>query len=445
MKTLYDVYRHNFPKKLRFDKSSRILHAEVYVIVRRHKHRKYLPKDEINDVLKGYTRLPGSPWLQLPVVRHVLLIRQINGIRCFFGKPSWLVNRAVEEEFNKIVRWMELQERVALNAQQNSRTANFVLREKFIKEVMDFFHVATAYQRVARTGAFLVVAILILLVVMMNVDCFVYVYLVYWMGLRRSEVVAWFREVTEQHVVAEVPAAYKSLLPPPCVLRSREDGSEYYELKVAEFISPDGGIVVLAVPCPQVGPKAFYATLGKLLGLCDAVLMEGVPFEKIDRIAPALLLPLREDTFAALGVHHRFLDILRGSREPPLLYPAGAELGWRSYLQQLFVPFDVRCIYRPTSFSATKGEARMAWARLRELIDRVSTEQVEAQQQTHPGERKDDAERYVICMPWTVHQVVNLEASLIKLGFRVRRTLPLVWIDRDHMGKHFCDYYGIDR
>ncbi|CBH09899.1 hypothetical protein, conserved [Trypanosoma brucei gambiense DAL972] len=439
MKILRDVYRQTFPKKLRFDKSSRILYAQIYVIARRHKHRKYIPKEDIEDVLNNYTTLPGSPWLQLPIIRHVLLIRQINGIRGFFGKRSWLLNRAVEEEFNKIVRWMNAQEQLVLRTGAGRCAANLVLREKFVKEVLDVFHVATAYQRMVRVGALLIVILLLLLIVMVNVDRFVYVYLVHWSGMCRTEVMEWFREITEQHTVAEVPPAYRSLLPPPCVMRVAEDGRVKYELKIAELVSKDENIIVLAVPCPQVGTKSFFAALGKTVGLCDAVLMEGVSFEYIDRIAPASLFPLRDDTFPALGVHHRFLDILRDSREPPFLYPAGTELSWSAYLQHLLIPFEVKCIYWPTFSSASKGEARVGWGRLRELIEKVTVEQERAQL----GEDKKELKPYVICLPWTVNQIVNLEASLVKLGFRVRRVFPLEWIDRDHMGEHFCNYYSL--
>ncbi|KEG13204.1 hypothetical protein DQ04_01151110 [Trypanosoma grayi] len=435
MKALGDVYRQTFPKKLRFDKACQILHAEVFVVARRHKHRKYVPKGDIYDVLDRYEPLPGSPWIHLPVVRHVLLIRQINGVRCLLGKRSWLINRAVEEEHHRIKQWMATQEQLGAKAPKGSRLGSFVERERFVAEVLEPFHVATMYQRMVRLGAVLVIVLLLLTFASVNLDGLVYLYAVHWCRMRREDVLAWFREITERHAVTEVPPAYESLLPPPCVLRSTANGRERYDLKITELVSPNEKIVVMAIPCPQVGEKKFFAALGEVAALCDAVMMEGVPFERIDKIVPAALFPLRDDTFPALGLHHRFLDVVRGRREPPFLYPAASELSWRAYWMQLLAPFEMRCVYWPTAFSASKGEARICWGRLRELIEQAAAQQ--------KGGGSDDSESYVICLPWTVHQIVNLEASLLRYGFRVRRVFPLEWLDRDHMGEHFCNYYGI--
>ncbi|KAG8346639.1 hypothetical protein TRVL_02523 [Trypanosoma vivax] len=439
MKVLGDVYRQTFPKKLRFDKSSRILHAEVYVLCKRHKHKKYIPKQEIFGVLNGYEPLPGSPWLQLPVVRHLLLVRIINSIRCFFGRKSWLINRGVEEEFTKIKRWMEQEERLMAKLPVDSRTRNFVLRDKFEKEVLASFHVATVYHHMVRAGATFAIFLVLYTFAAINVDWLVHMYLVRWMRMNRSEVLEWFREVTERHVVAETPPAYRGLLPPPCVLQTTTDGREHYRVQATELVSPNDRIIVLAVPCPQIGPRNFFTALGQSMKMCDAVLMEGVPFDRIGRVAPASLLPLRDDTFPSIGVHHRFLDIVRGSGEPPFLYPAGTEISWRAYWRHVFTPFELSCVYWPTSFSASKGEARIGWGRLRELIERIDLQMQEEQSNGETG----SASPYVVCLPWTVNHIVNIEASLIKYGFHVKRVFPIDWMARDHMGECFCVYHNI--
>ncbi|KAF8292236.1 hypothetical protein TcYC6_0120240 [Trypanosoma cruzi] len=435
MKIISDVYRQTFPKKLRFDKACLIFHAELIMIARRHKHKKYIPKEEICDVLNQYEPLPGSPWLQLPVIRHVLLIRPINSVRVLLGWRSWLINRSVDEEFHRVKRWMTAQEGTGAKNFKAHRISGFVLRERFVAEVLDPFHVAGMYQRMMRWGLFVVIVLLLFIFASLNLDALVYFFLVRWCGMGRKEVLEWFRGITERHLVTEVPPAYKTLLPPPCVLHMSSDGVERYETKILELVSPDENIVVMAIPCPQVGSKKFFAAVGKAASLCDTVMMEGVSFEHIDRIVPAAFFPLRDNTFPALGLHHRFIDIVRGKREPPFLYPTVSEMTWRVYWTQFFVPFEWRCVYSPTSFSASKGEARMCWGRLRELIETVTASQADA------GEGV--AEPYVICLPWTLHQIVNLEASLIKYGFRVGRVFSMEWMDRDYMGRHFCDYYGI--
>ncbi|RNF27647.1 uncharacterized protein Tco025E_00031 [Trypanosoma conorhini] len=243
------------------------------------------------------------------------------------------------------------------------------------------------YQRMMRWGLMFVVALALATFAAVNVDALVYAYAVHWCRMGRAEVLEWFREITERHTLTEVPPAYRSLLPPPCVLHVSPSDGERYDAKILELVSPNEKIVVMAIPCPQVGEKSFFAAVGETASLCDAVMMEGVPFERIDRISPAALLPLRDITFPALGVHHRFLDVVRGGREPPFLYPAGLELGLRAYLMQFLVPFEWRCAYQPTGFSASKGEARIGWGRLRELIEAVAASQEEAGEGRGRGHR----------------------------------------------------------
>ncbi|RNF12624.1 hypothetical protein TraAM80_00167 [Trypanosoma rangeli] len=173
-----------------------------------------------------------------------------------------------------------------------------------------------------------------------NVDALVYFYVVHWCRMGRTEVLKWFRAITERHTLTEVLPAYKSLLPPPCVLHVSSNDGERYDAKIVELVSLTEKIVVMAILCPLVGEKRFFAAVGETASLCDAVMMEGVSFERIDKIVPAALIPLQDITFPALGVHHRFIDVARGRREPSFLYPAGLELGFRAYWMQLLVPFE---------------------------------------------------------------------------------------------------------
>lgn len=485
MSTLWEVYRHSFPKRLRFDKASQVLYAQCYSVAKQYKHKKYIPRRELQDVLDGYTAMPGAPWLQLPIVRHVLLIRFVNGVRGFMGRPSWLYNRSVEEEYSTIVAWLEkagsktaaatgaggvgvhgrgsgaVAKTVSSTASsspsssassspfagrtaggRSGRTAaaqskldGMVERERFEKEVLLNFHVATIYQRMFRVGVVVAVFLCFLLYASLHTDNFVYLYLVYYLRHGRTEVLDYFREITSLHTVAEVPPAYAGILPPPCVRRVSATGDVSYAVNIVELVMADRNVTVFAIPCPQMGERVFFEQVGRVASACDAVVLEGVTFDRVDKLAPAVFLPLKADTFPALGVHHRFLDILRTAtaEEPPMLYPAGAEVSWKAYAMQMFIPYELRCVYNPTELSATKGEARVGWGRLRQVLEEVG----------EPLTGAADQERYVVCLPWTLNQMVNLEASLIKYGFTVRNVYALHWQREDHMGEHFCDYFNI--
>lgn len=435
MQTLADVFRTTFPRHLRFDPACQILYAQCYSVSRQHKHKKYIPKAAIEDILNGYERLPGSPWLQLPVIRHVLLIRIVNGVRQYYGRPSWLYNQAVEAEYTKLSNWMEKQNR-AVKTTGTSRASSVILREQFDKEVLGEFHVATMYQRMARFFVVFACVLIVLLIAAINTDAMVYLYTRFWLRLSREDVLQLFRDVTARHTVTDIPLGYESLLPSPCTPYTNEQGEAGYAVNIAELVSEDKGITVIAVPCPLVGTRQFFTDVGDLAMACDAVLMEGVPMEKMDRMPPVAFFPLKDETFPALGLHHRYLDILRGQDVPPMLYPAGSNLSWVVRWKQFISPFEVRSVYQPTTLSGTKGEARVGWGHLRELIDRVATENTN---RSRGGPHK------VICVPWTVFQIANLEASLVKYGFEVKRVFPMHWLGQDHMGSHFCQYYNITR
>ncbi|KPA79764.1 putative mitochondrial hypothetical protein [Leptomonas pyrrhocoris] len=467
MSTLLEIYRQTFPKRLRFDKASQVLYAQCYSIARQHKHRKYIPQREIRNVLNGYEPMPGAPWLQLPIVRHILLIRLINGFRGYFGYRSWLYNRSVEAEYRAIDSWLDKAVKAPIGRRGSSggntsgggvnsgsnnasssdrafasrkqptaqgRLDGMVERERFEKEVLMNFHVATVYQRMFRVGFVVVLLLCCIIYASLRTDSLVYWYLTYYRRYGRSEVLAYFRDITALHTFSEVPTAYAGVLPPPCVRRVSPTGDVSYAVNIVELVMPDRGVTVFAIPCPQMGERAFFQQVGEVASACDGVVMEGVTFEKSDKLPPVVFLPLKNNTFPVIGVHHRFLDILRrSSDEPPMLYPAGAEVDWRAYAMQVMIPYELRCVYNPTHLSATKGEARIGWGRLRQVLEEVG----------ETGTDSAEQERRVICIPWTLNQIVNIEASLVKYGFTVRNVYPLHWLREDYMGEHFCDYFGI--
>ncbi|EPY23761.1 hypothetical protein STCU_07479 [Strigomonas culicis] len=283
--------------------------------------------------------------------------------------------------------------------------------------------VATMYQRGIRWSLMTIGALIMLLLASIYTDVCVYVWLKLCQRTPREEVLAWFRRVTLRHVTTEVPAAYQHLLPPPCALYKDATGETNVAVNIVELVHAEKKVTVLAIPCPQMGERRFYDQVGELVRECDSVMLEAVTFEKIDKTVPAYFLPLKEDTFPALGVHHRYLDLLRHTqREPPKLYPAGSACGWKAYIQQILIPFEIRCVYVPDVLSATKAEARVGWGRLRDVVDRLAMEQAEADPGSPP---------LIIALPWTVLHVVNLEASLVKYGFKVRKVFPSALAGRE--------------
>lgn len=520
-----EIYRATFPKKLRFDQASQVLYGQCYSLSRQYKNKKYLPLEDVQGILNQYTYVPVRPWLRLPFIRHILFIRMWNTLRYYFGgreSPSWLWNRGVEEEYEKLKEWCKKKEQAASvlhrqkkHSQQsfpcwqssfsssakvkngamgdsNSQTSSsststssaLVVRDEFEREILQQFHVATVYQRVARFLIFLCVGLLMLAVGSLCVDTLLYGYFRYWKEWDRKTTKEWFRQILLRHTVAEVPPAYASLLPYPCVARtnpvtgSTELAVSVVELELADPLNHSRGgkkgvgsrsgvsspITVLAIPTPHMGEKSFFQRLGRIIRSCDAVVLEGVSFDKLDKMIPATLLPLKEDTFPALGLHHRFLDILQSDQEPPMLYPGGSRMGWRTFFKQVVTPFEVQCVYAPTMLAASKGEAKVGWGRLQALIDRRCHELEQGVgkgsdphvsngtgMREHTTHRAGDtffrhpspSEPYVICLPWTIQHIVNIEASLIKYGFKVKRVFLLPWIDEDYMGNHFCDYYQI--
>ncbi|CCW71020.1 unnamed protein product [Phytomonas sp. Hart1] len=454
MNTLAEIYLNTFPKKLRFDRASQILYAQCYLVLKQYKNKKYIPKSEIQDILDQYAPLPGAPWSQLPFVRHILCIRIINVLRVFMGRKSWLYNRNVDEEYTKIKNWLDKEDKIRLGKEKLSpnirgsraimNPGNFIERERFDRELLSTISVATMYQRMARLGMVCALFLMGLLFAAVLTDYFIYLMVRFWWRMDRAGTLLWLREVMERHVATEVPPAYKDLLPPPCERIVNRDQEAIYTVNIVELTSDERSITVMAVPCPLVGEKEFFQEVGRLAASCDCVVAEGVSFDKVDKLQPAMLFPLRTNTFPSFGVHHRFLDILRPTAgdEPPLLYPAGSTIGWNAFLKQVFIPFEVRAVIHPTMLFATKAEARIGWGRLRAVIEEVAPLSAKTKGSTASGgQNKGRPPHYVICIPWTVNQIMNLEASLIKMGFKVKRVFPLHWIPEDYMGNCFCDYY----
>ncbi|EPY35189.1 hypothetical protein AGDE_07543 [Angomonas deanei] len=359
MNTFREVFRSSFPKHLRFDKASQILFAECYLLSKQYKNKKYIPKSSVEELLSRYEPLPGAPFLQLPIIRQLCLVRPINSVRVYRGSKSWLYNRSVETEYNKIKTWLAAQapptNSKSLSKAASAKLGSVIEREKFEKEVMGNFKVATFYQRGMRLGIAVVLFLLILIYFSVNVSHLVYLWFYYYRRYTTEEVKAYFKNLSAEHVSSEIPSGYEHLLPSPSVRYVDEKGKTAYCVNVVELADPTKNVNVVAIPCPLVGTKSFYEQIGKILRVSDSVLLEGVTFNKIDKIIPAYIFPLKDDTFPSIAAHHRYLNVIGRDGEPPKLYPAGVESGWRARTQQMLLPFELRCVYLPTFLTATRA------------------------------------------------------------------------------------------
>jgi hypothetical protein len=427
MNFLGDVWRHSFPKGLQYCKQCLILHSTLSSIAKRYKHKRYIPRSELQDAVDSFVPMPCGPILCIPVIRHVLFIRLINAVRTsVFGRPAWLFTLNVAREHKKVRQWLESD----LKRISNRKLERFVDRETFQREVLGTFHVAAMYHRVFRGGVVMCLMLVACVLFELLFAEWLNLYLRYWCGLNDDDIRAYFREVTERHTVSEVPPAYASRLPPPCAL-IQEGSIRRYCVEVCEFISPDDMKRVVLIPTPCVGERSFFEAVGAIARKSDALLLEGVPDTHINRVAPMVLLPMREPTFSAFRLHHRFYDILHDNKqEPPKLCASAAPTGLLKFTAQSLVPTTLRHILLPSLVSGSKAEAKHAWAHLKELL--------EDEEMLHKSPQNSGSDgHYTICVPWTVGQVVNLEASLLKLGYRLQRHYAIPWLHEDFMAEQF--------
>lgn len=421
-----DIWRHSFPKGLQYCKQCLILHSTVSSIAKRYKHKRYIPRNELHDALDSFVAMPGAPVTRWPIVRHVLFVRWINSVRVtVFGRPAWLFTPNVAKEHHKIVEWLKND----MRRTTNKKLEKFVDREKFQKEVLGNFHVAAMYHRVFRLGIALCAVLVLLVVFELFFAQLLALYLRCWRGMDEDGVLEYFREITQRHAISDVPPAYANKLPPPCVLMEI-DGERVYHVEVCELVSPDEGKRVIVVPCPCVGPRTFFEAVGSIARNSDAILLEGVPESHIYRVAPTLLLPMKTPTFEAFQLHHKYFDIIHNNkREPPKLCASLPEVTMLQYIVQSVVPLTLRYILMPTLVSGTKADARNAWAHLKELLED------EELLRRHP--QSTEGAHYTICVPWSVGQTVNLEASLVKMGYRLHRHYSVPWLAEDYIGNNF--------
>lgn len=472
---LVDIYRHTLPKGLRFDAQSRMLFANLYVVAKRNKHRRYIPRAEIEEVLQGYVYptpavVRGARFL--PVVRHLLLLRPANSCRHTLGKKLWLINMNVETEYRRTKTWFDRE--VDRNA-KNPKMAEFIERERFQTHVLDTFHVATMYHRGMRVGFACVVLLMAFLVVHAAFESCFYAYLKYWLGLSKEKVMALLRISTLAHFAFATPDGYDGVLPAPAMLLRKgatlpasavlrdpagdadasptplagadagaSSGDRIF-LTVCEFVSPDTTKSVIVIPMPQAGTRAFFTKVGRLLSACDGILLEGVSQSALAQLPPLMFFPCRFDTFPAVGLQHRYMPLLRDATEPPVLFHGALPPSFFGRARLMSLPFAFRSVYFPSYMASTKLETRNGWGYLREVLEDPSamftTTHIDPSKENSGGLKAVQRESFSLAVPWSASQVVSLEASLLKYGYTLASYRYVEWLPLDHMGENFCAYF----
>jgi len=445
---------------LRYCRQCQVLYAELRSVASRNKSKRAFPASEVDAALAKFAPFPGPSLLMYPIVRNMFLLRLINMIRVRMGRPSWLFTHSVVTEYRKAEDWLANQratyvaKRKAMGASPSAVVTESKLivlpieREMYQTEMLDQFHVATAYHRWMRLGALLVLLACSWVVFVIHFETCLGWYLKYVKRYTREQVMSLMREVLEQHVAAEVPTKYSSLIPPPVVKARSPTGEVMYTMQVVELVSQNGTLSVVFIPFPFVGPKTFFESVGNVLRDADGVVIEGVASTLLHMIGPQSFLPMNELAFPAAGMTTRFYDILRSPDPPPALHPGGGRDGWSSWLKQAFSPLAYRMVYAPATLAMSRAEARLGWGCIRDILESPSL--LEGTAHLHPDKADQDVlvkpptmKHYVLAVPWSVWQIVNLQASLIKAGYKVKSVHALDWVNENYLGEHFCNYFDI--
>jgi hypothetical protein len=406
---LVDVWRHTFPKTLRFCPQCTVLNAQLTSIGKRYSDKRFIPRAEIQQVIDDWAPAP-TRFIQLPVVRHVLLIRQVNALRCYRGEPSWLYTRSVELEHARLAEWFRV-----------NATKMYIPKDQFEREVLQPFHVATAYHRVFYLTMGVVAAFVAFLVACDNSERILYLYLHFWRGMARAAIVDWFEAVMLQHCHSELPEAYKGTGMPPTAFTKDGDSAIYFN--VVEMTSPDRDCRAVFIPHPRATTVEYCQHIGEVCKNCQAVVLEECSIEALKTTPPAYFFPLKSDTFPAVGLHHRYWDLVSDGREPPRLLAGSVQLPTAVKYFVGMVPFAIKTVYFPNTFLGNRGDARTGWGRIKESVG--------------------DKTLLSVAVPWTPFQITNLKCSLYRMGWRVTNTSSIPWMDPRQPGVTFCDHFGI--
>ena len=502
---LIEIWRFSFPRNLRFCRQCQILHAQLAVVDKRYKDRKFIPRAELANVIESYVPGPPVPFVHLPVLRQLFLVRGINAIRIYYGYPAWLFTGAIRVEHAKIEQWFG----------KNGNTL-WINRTRFKTEVLDEFHVAQQFHKFFLLGVFFMFLLMGVSIAGAFSEPLLYAYLVYVRRMDRDQVAAYIASVLEQHATTELTDAYKGALPPAAFTKPGRGDTVFFN--IVEMTSPDSQARVVFVPYPKIAPEAFYRKAGNVLRNCAALLMEEVPLEQLHRMPPAYFFFLdgRENSmFPSLDLHHRIYDVIdvAGKVEPPKLLPGALRHNVANKYTLGVTPFSIKMLYAPYFLSGGKSDAKIAWATLKTImkgeglfptyVDDILDAESAAAQDAALARSGDDkgiadltstaavspvpdggaggaanvrdkagikrqvrrvnlvtesapevdpampnlltAERRIyasVAIPWTVGQISNLECSLFRAGWRVTNTSSIEWLSPTKVGGAFYDYYA---
>ena len=548
-----EIFRHSFPKGLRYCSQCKLMHSNLYVLVRSNQNKRFLDRADIERVL-GQFEMPPYPVLMMnPLVRNIFFLHFISKMRLSLSnKPMWMLTPAIVEEHRKIKQFLEQydaahelakkrqeegptfggaavaapvtgpvsaaaagltpsQKRRAaawkqkenakrafesatdkrnaksgaaenIAAKGNSDDANegllaksvehasaykpallstqfakdglgngaivlpatatkrnpkeFVDRETFQIHVMQHFHVATSYHLIFIFCSLLCVMLSFYLIILTYFEQVLFYVLYYQMGIdTREKLLKYFTMIEEEHLLAEIPDAYQSRLPPPAFLaphskapprrvsrpggtverdrftvedvpivdprtnqpildssakhknRQGSDGdvgvvasnetkealanADVYCLNIVEMVSPSKDIRVFFIPCPILAPKSFYREIGSLLRAGDVMLMEQTSLDNTHRQPAVMFLPMKNAFSSWLKLDHRFYDILSTSEEPPMILPTTTGTTWFSFLKEVFHPYPMRILLNPIASASSKGDTRVGWGWLLDSIDMI--------------------------------------------------------------------------
>lgn len=440
MSFLWDAWRHTFPKDLRFCRQCEIFHAQLTSISRRYKDKRTIPRAEVQMILDSYAPVPYR-FMQWPLLRIVLFVRMINAVRVYRGERAWLFTRALELEHAKVDKWY----------QKYAATRSVIDRERYVHDVLEPFHVATTYHRGILVGMLILLQLIIFLTASVFFERLALWWMYYWLDYRslkapepaegtpgpenatgapqrsptREAIIRWWARIIMRHAAPEVLDAYKEILPAPVV--ELKDGT--LAMQVVEMTRKSDGKRVLFIPMPRIAPEGFYHAVGIICRASQGVVLEDVCLEALKTLPPAFYFPLKgEPTFASLGLHHRFYDLLVDDYnvQPPKLFPGSVPASLPTALFVGAMPVAFRYVLFPHMVHGTRTEARIGWGRLKDVLDNPH----------HPIQS--------VAMPWSVTQINNLESSLYKLGgWSVTNVSVIPWLRLDDVGSHFCDYFGV--
>lgn len=103
---LTELFRHSFPKGLRFCGQCKTLHSALTVVVKRNKNRRFINKAEITAATNLFTPAPYA-WMRNPIVKRLLMLNAVNQIRRgLYKRPYWMLSGAIEAEHAKLLQWL---------------------------------------------------------------------------------------------------------------------------------------------------------------------------------------------------------------------------------------------------------------------------------------------------------------------------------------------------